>query len=120
MILYNPTLADVETDNHWLPTVHLADGTDFLEFLTAHPDCVTATFTAGEKATGQGDVMAALLLAWPGRQLAEARRDRARRQILAGHTPTPGRASPPARPASTTRRSPAPRCPRHTWPDPPR
>jgi hypothetical protein len=30
MILYNPTLADIETDNHWLPTVHLADGTDFL------------------------------------------------------------------------------------------
>ena len=23
MILYNPTLADIETDNHWLPTVHL-------------------------------------------------------------------------------------------------
>ena len=37
MILYNPTLADVETDNHWLPTVHLADGTDFLAFLDAHP-----------------------------------------------------------------------------------
>ena len=29
MILYNPTLADVETDNHWLPAVHLADGTAF-------------------------------------------------------------------------------------------
>ena len=28
MVLYNPTLADIETDNHWLPTVHLADGTD--------------------------------------------------------------------------------------------
>ena len=27
MVLYNPTLADIETDNHWLPTVHLADGT---------------------------------------------------------------------------------------------
>ena len=27
MILYNPVLADTETDNHWLPTVHLADGT---------------------------------------------------------------------------------------------
>ena len=28
MVLYNPTLADIETDNHWLPTVHLADGTE--------------------------------------------------------------------------------------------
>ena len=36
MILYNPTLADVETDNHWLPTVHLADGTDFVAFLNGH------------------------------------------------------------------------------------
>ena len=37
MILYNPTLADIETDNHWLPTVHLADGTEFLAFMDAHP-----------------------------------------------------------------------------------
>ena len=36
MVLYNPTLADIETDNHWLPTVHLADGTDFLAFLDGH------------------------------------------------------------------------------------
>ncbi len=37
MILYNPTLADVETDNHWLPTVHLADGTAFLAFAGGPP-----------------------------------------------------------------------------------
>ena len=37
MVLYNPTLADIETDNHWLPTVHLADGTDFVAFMTANP-----------------------------------------------------------------------------------
>ena len=36
MILYNPTLADVETDNHWLPTVHLADGTGFVAFMDSH------------------------------------------------------------------------------------
>ena len=36
MVLYNPTLADVETDNHWLPTVHLADGTDFVAFMNSH------------------------------------------------------------------------------------
>jgi hypothetical protein len=58
MILYNATLADVETDNHWLPTVHLADGTDFVAFMTAHPGA-TASFTAGTKHNGQGDVMAA-------------------------------------------------------------
>ena len=37
MILYNPTLQDTETDNHCLPAVHLADGTDFLAFMAAHP-----------------------------------------------------------------------------------
>ena len=37
MVLYNPTLADTETDNHWLPTVHLADGTDFVAFMEATP-----------------------------------------------------------------------------------
>ena len=47
MILYNPTLADVETDNHFLPTVHVADGTDLLAFLGGHSG-VTATFTDGQ------------------------------------------------------------------------
>ncbi|HYO17444.1 MAG TPA: S8 family serine peptidase, partial [Dermatophilaceae bacterium] len=37
MILYNLPLADTESDNHFLPAVHLADGTDFLAFMTAHP-----------------------------------------------------------------------------------
>ena len=37
MVLYNPAQADVETDNHWLPTVHLADGTAFVAFMAAHP-----------------------------------------------------------------------------------
>ena len=37
MVLYNPTLADIETDNHWLPTVHLADGTDFWRSWTRTP-----------------------------------------------------------------------------------
>ena len=33
MILYNPTLADIETDNHWVPAVHVADGTDLTAFV---------------------------------------------------------------------------------------
>ena len=65
MILYNPPLQDTETDNHFLPTVHLADGTDFLAFMAAHPD-VTASFTAGVKAEGQGDVMASFSSRGPG------------------------------------------------------
>ena len=88
MILYNPTLADIETDNHWLPTVHLADGTEFLAFMTANPNA-TATFTAGEKATDQGDVMAAFSSRGPGGDFLKPDVTAPGVQILAGHTPTP-------------------------------
>ena len=52
MILYNPTLADVETDNHWLPTVHLADGTDSLAFMDGHTG-VTGTSPLARSATAR-------------------------------------------------------------------
>jgi subtilase family protein/PA domain-containing protein/fibronectin type III domain protein len=88
MILYNPTLADVETDNHWLPTVHLADGTAFLAFLAANPGA-TATFTAGAKANGQGDVMAAFSSRGPAGNFIKPDLSAPGVQILAGNTPTP-------------------------------
>ena len=88
MILYNPTLADVETDNHWLPTVHLADGTAFLAFMAAHPG-VTASFTAGTKKNGQGDVMAAFSSRGPAGNFIKPDITAPGVQILAGHTPTP-------------------------------
>jgi hypothetical protein len=68
MVLYNRTLADTETDNHWLPTVHLADGTEFSAFMAAHPAGVTASFTAGQKTDGQADVMAAFSSRGPAGQ----------------------------------------------------
>ena len=86
MILYNPSLADVETDNHWLPTVHLADGTEFVAFMTAHPGA-TAQFTAGEKAEGQGDVMAAFSSRGPAGQFIKPDVTAPGVQILAGQTP---------------------------------
>jgi hypothetical protein len=88
MVLYNPTLADVETDNHWLPTVHLADGTDFVAFMEANTG-VTGTFTAGEKANGQGDVMAAFSSRGPGGNFIKPDVTAPGVQILAGHTPAP-------------------------------
>ena len=88
MVLYNPTLADIETDNHWLPTVHLADGTQFLAFLKAHPDA-TASFTAGVAATGQGDVMAAFSSRGPAGNWLKPDVTAPGVEILAGHTPTP-------------------------------
>jgi hypothetical protein len=87
MILYNPVLADTETDNHWLPALHLAVGTDLLAFLAAHPTGVTAAFTPGVKANGQGDVMAAFSSRGPGGFGIKPDITAPGVQILAGHTP---------------------------------
>jgi len=88
MILYNSPLADTESDNHFLPAVHLADGTGFLAFMTAHPSA-TATFTAGVKANGQGDVMAAFSSRGPGGQFLKPDITAPGVQVLAGNTPAP-------------------------------
>ena len=88
MVLYNPNLADVETDNHWLPTVHLADGTGFVAFMAGNTG-VTGSFPAGEKRDGQGDVMAAFSSRGPGGLFVKPDVTAPGVQILAGHTPTP-------------------------------
>ncbi|MDQ7908509.1 S8 family serine peptidase [Phytohabitans sp. ZYX-F-186] len=88
MVLYNPTLADIETDNHWLPSVHLADGTQFTAFMTGHTG-VTGTFTAGQKENGQADVMAAFSSRGPGGFGIKPDITAPGVQILAGNSPTP-------------------------------
>ncbi|HEX3087853.1 MAG TPA: S8 family serine peptidase [Ilumatobacteraceae bacterium] len=88
MILYNLPLADTESDNHFLPTIHLADGTEFLAFIAAHPN-PTGTFTDGVKADGQGDVMAAFSSRGPGGQFLKPDITAPGVQILAGNTPVP-------------------------------
>lgn len=88
MILYNPTLAEALTDNHWLPTTHLADGTAFKAFMDSHTG-VTGSFTAGEKRAGQGDVMAAFSSRGPAGPFIKPDVTAPGVQILAGHTPTP-------------------------------
>ena len=89
MILFNPALADVETDNHWLPTVHLPDGTDFVEFMGDSTN-VMGSFAAGEARNGQGDVMAAFSSRGPAGLFIKPDITAPGVQILAGHTPTPG------------------------------
>jgi hypothetical protein len=88
MILYNPTLADIETDNHWLPTVHLADGTAFVAFMTANPGA-TGSFTAGQAQDGEGDVIAAFSSRGPAGLVIKPDVTAPGVQILAGMTPTP-------------------------------
>jgi hypothetical protein len=88
MVLYNPTLADTETDNHWLPTIHLADGTDFVAFMNTHAD-VTGSFTPGEPRDGQGDVMAAFSSRGPAGNFIKPDVTAPGVQILAGASPTP-------------------------------
>jgi len=88
MILYNPSLADTVTDNHWLPTIHLADGTDFVAFMAAGTGEI-GTFTAGAARDGQGDVIANFSSRGPGGLFIKPDVAAPGVQILAGHTPVP-------------------------------
>jgi subtilisin family serine protease len=93
MVLYNPALADIETDNHWVPTVHLADGTDFLAFMTGHTG-VTGSFAAGAPRDGQGDVMAAFSSRGPAGLFLKPDVSAPGVQILAGASPAPDAPTP--------------------------
>jgi len=86
MVLYNAVLADTETDTHWLPAVHLADGSAFLAFMNSHSG-VTGQFAAGQKRAGQGDVMAAFSSRGPAGLFIKPDVTAPGVQILAGDTP---------------------------------
>lgn len=88
MVMYNLPLQDALSDNHWLPTVHLPDGTDLVAFLEAH-DEVTGSFTASEKREGQSDVVAAFSSRGPAGGFVKPDVSAPGVQILAGTTPTP-------------------------------
>lgn len=87
MILYNPTASDVETDNHFLPTVHLeGPNTDLLTFLGAH-EGITATWTAGVATSAKADVMAGFSSRGPIGEFLKPDITAPGVQILAGLTP---------------------------------
>jgi subtilisin family serine protease len=93
MLLYNPVLQGLATDNHFIPSVHLENdaGTTLLDFLSTHTG-VTATFTQGTATMVQGDKMAAFSSrGGPGQPLGVSKPDITAPgvQILAGHTPLP-------------------------------
>ena len=88
MILYNPTnMGDTETDNHFLPAIHVeGPATDMLAFF-AKPG-VHATWAQGEKTRAQGDVMAGFSSRGPVGDFLKPDIAAPGVQVLAGHTPT--------------------------------
>ena len=75
-----------------------------------------ASFTAGRQGRRPGRRHGVVLLARPGRPVPQARHHRSRRADPGRQHADPGRGRRPARRASTSRRSPAPRCRRRTSP----
>ncbi|MEZ0448663.1 S8 family serine peptidase [Cellulomonas sp. ICMP 17802] len=89
MILFNPTASDTETDNHFLPAIHLeGPNTDLLAFLAGHPG-ITATWATGQVVASQGDVMAGFSSRGPLGDFLKPDITAPGVQVLAGNTPTP-------------------------------
>jgi subtilisin family serine protease len=90
MLLYNTTLSQTMTDNHWLPTVHLEKpaADTLLSFLGGHA-ATTAKFTQGTKTTWAGDVMTAFSSRGPGADFLKPDVTAPGLQIMAGMTPVP-------------------------------
>ena len=91
MILYNPTLQNLFTDNFWIPTVMLEGpepAADLLAFLSSHTG-VTARWQTGTKRDARGDVMTVFSSRGPGADFIKPDVTAPGLQILGGNTPVP-------------------------------
>jgi subtilisin family serine protease len=93
LLLYNPVLQGLNTDNHFVPSVHLENdaGAALLGFMAAHSG-VMGTFTQGEATEVRGDLMAPFSSrGGPGQTLGISKPDVTAPgvQILAGNSPMP-------------------------------
>jgi subtilisin family serine protease len=89
MILYNQNAAttDVETDNHWLPAIHVQyESNAIATFVSDHTN-VLATWASGVASPVPGDVMASFSSRGPGSIFLKPDVTAPGVQILAGHTP---------------------------------
>ncbi len=101
MILYNPTLQSLFTDNFWVPTVMLEGpqpASDLLAFLGSHTG-ITATWDTGTQTPVRGDVMTAFSSRGPLGSFVKPDVTAPGIQILAGTTPEPNPAAIPTGPA---------------------
>jgi subtilisin family serine protease len=94
MILYNPVAQDVETDNHWLPAIHV-DGppTALLAFINGHTN-VMATWAQGTAKATPADVMASFSSRGPTGDFIKPDVTAPGIQVLAGMTPQPDQTTP--------------------------
>ena len=89
MILYNSINQDVETDNHWLPAIHVnGPSTGLLAFINGHTS-VTATWAQGTASATRGDVMAAFSSRGPSAFFLKPDITAPGIQVLGGMTPQP-------------------------------
>ncbi|MBK8795250.1 MAG: S8 family serine peptidase [Anaerolineales bacterium] len=93
MILRNLILQGLNTDNHFIPSVHIdgPEGDQMIAFFNAHAG-VMATFTPGTATQVQGDVIASFSSRGGPQQLLGVSKPDITApgvQILAGHTPLP-------------------------------
>jgi hypothetical protein len=98
MVLYNASETDVETDNHWVHTIHVdsAAGAQVVAFTKAHSNTVVLgdiTLSQSKINRSFGDIIAGFSSRGPlpAEQLGVSKPDLAAPgvQILAGHTPQP-------------------------------
>ena len=94
MILYNVGNQDVETDNHWLPAVHVnGPDTALLAFVNGHTN-VMAKWAQGTASMTQGDVMAAFSSRGPQPDFIKPDVTAPGIQVLEGMTPQPDETTP--------------------------
>jgi subtilase family protein/fibronectin type III domain protein len=89
LVIYNPILAAGMTDNHFLPAIHLYDGSGFLTFMGSHTG-VTGSWNAGQRMDGVADSMASFSSRGPAGQFIKPDVTAPGIQILAGASPWPG------------------------------
>ena len=89
MILYNAVKQDQESDNHYLPAIHI-DGPSapFTTFVTTHTN-VMATWAQGVAQPGQADMMASFSSRGPTGDWIKPDITAPGVQVLAGTTPQP-------------------------------